>query len=524
MAPLPWPADVSRPDGSPPPQGSGDPSATSANADIAAVAEGAVPGGVGSALRGGAVYAGAAAFQRGLLFLLLPVYTRSLDTAAYGRLSVLLAIATAATILLTIGMEYGFFRTYFELRSDPDRQRRFVTTAWVFLLVAAPSGAAVLALAATPLLVNSDIVPPGDLALALAGAALFVGATVVPLALLRAEERLRDYVLLTGVIALTTAGGTFLAIVVLDAGVAGWFVAVIAANAVTLLVAMRMIPLRLSAGVDRRLLGGALALGLPLVPHMLSHWGLGISNRIVLAGIGSASQVGIYALAANVALPVAILVQGMAQGFMPTYARAATERAALMSLPRVINVQVLLVLSITIGAMLLGPIVTRYIAPPEYDAAADLVPWLTAGYGVLGLYFLPMNAVALTAGRTGKIWMITVLAAGLNFAALLALVPSLGLTGAAIATTIGYAVLLLGVGLYSRGADNPVHYPWGRLTRVTLVFVAVYVGAVLTSDNRSCVDAVIRLGWLTLCPILLTVTGVVDRREAVSVIRSRGAR
>ena len=35
-------------------------------------------------------------------------------------------------------MDTAFFRTYFALREDPERQRQFVTTAWVFLLVVPP--------------------------------------------------------------------------------------------------------------------------------------------------------------------------------------------------------------------------------------------------------------------------------------------------------------------------------------------------------------------------------------------------
>ena len=60
----------------------------------------------------------AAAFQRGLVFLLLPVYTHVLNPADYGRLSILLAIAAAANIVLSFGIDTAFFRTYFALRED----------------------------------------------------------------------------------------------------------------------------------------------------------------------------------------------------------------------------------------------------------------------------------------------------------------------------------------------------------------------------------------------------------------------
>lgn len=478
------------------------------------------PSSLASALRSGAVYVAMAAFQRGIIFLLLPVYTRVLDPARYGRLSVLLAIAAAAIILLSCGIDTAFFRSYFALRHEPERQQRFVTTVWVFLLVVPAAATALLTLVAALLFTNSDVVSAGELALALAGAAVFVSATVVPLSLLRAQERLRDFVVLTTVTGVATAVFTLLAVVVLDGGVAGWLIAVVVANLLTLAVAVRLIPLRLDAGIDRALLRGALVLGLPLIPHVLSHWGLGISNRLVLAGIASDSDVGRFALAANIAIPVAIVMQSMGNAFMPTYARAATERAALDALRRVIMVQFLMVLTVATLGMLVGPIVVRYLAPSEYSAAADLVPWIAAGYGLLGLYFLPMNAVALTEGRTGKVWIVTFAAAGVNLVCLLALVPAVGLIGAGIAMTLGYLVLLTGVAIYSHGPGNPVSYQWGRMARGVLVFAAIYAAAVLTSGDRTVVDLSIRLGWLVVVvPLLLVLARVVDFVHLASAAR-----
>jgi O-antigen/teichoic acid export membrane protein len=494
------------------------------SAGIGAVAD-LAPAPLGSAVRSSAVYAGAAVFQRGIIFLLLPVYTRVLAPAQYGRLSVLLAIAAAAAIVLSCGMDTAFFRAYFALQSDPAGQRRFVTTAWTFLLAVPPAIAALLALVAGPFLVHSEIAPPAELALALAGAALLVSGTVVPLALLRAEERLRDYLVLAAVTAGTTAALTLVAVVGLDAGVAGWLVAVVVANAVTLAAAIRIIPFRRAGGIDRHLLAGALALGLPLIPHMLSHWGLGISNRVLLAGMVSTSKVGIYALAANIALPVAIVMQGMAQGFMPSFARAATNSAALDALRRVVNLQFLLVLAFTTLGALLGPIAVRQLASPAYAGAADLVPWLALGYGLLGLYFIPMNAVALTAGRTRRVWVITLAAATTNLVCLVALVPRLGLLGAAMATPAGYLVLLAGVAIFSRGADNPVRYDAARMRRGLLVFAAVYGLAVATSGDRTLIDACIRCAWLGSAPALLVLAHVVDRDQLTSTAwgsRARG--
>jgi O-antigen/teichoic acid export membrane protein len=218
-------------------------------------------------------------------------------------------------------------------------------------------------------------------------------------------------------------------------------------------------------------------------------------------------------------------MQGMAQGFMPSFARAATNNAALNALRRAIGVQYLMVLAITTFGALLGPIAVRHLASPEYAAAADLVPWLALGYGLLGLYFIPMNAVALTAGRTRRVWIITVAAAATNLVCVLTLVPVLGLLGAALAAPAGYLVLLVGVAIFSRGADNPVRYDTGRMGRGLLVFAAVYGLAVATSGDSTLVDACIRLAWLCSAVPLLVWAHVIDRDQLTSKLwesRARG--
>ena len=455
------------------------------------------------------MYAGAAALQRALIFLLLPVFTRAFSPGEYGRLSVLLAIASAAIIVLSLGLDTAFFRTYFRLRSDRTAQERFVRTTWTFLLIAPAALAIVAGTVSAPLLREDGLISPTELGLALAGAALFVSANVVPMAVLRAEERLAEYLILTLATAIATAAATLIGVVALDGGVLGWLIGVAVANTITLVLATRLIPFRTPGRPDRELLLPALALGIPLIPHMLSHWGLGISNRLVLAGFVDPTDLGIYALAANVALPVAIVMQGMAQGFMPSFARAATESESLAALRRVIDVQVLLVLAVTTAGALLGPVATRFLAPPEYADAAALVPWLALGYGFLGLYFIPMNAVALTAGRTGKVWLLTVAAAATNLSCLVLLVPRIGLLGAALSASVGYLVLLVGVTAYSHGADNPVRYSWSKICRAILVFAALYVAARETSGDRSLMDAAIRVAWIGCCLPLLVAARVV---------------
>lgn len=447
-------------------------------------------------VRNGAVYAGAAAFQRALTFLLLPLYTHALSPSEYGRLGVILMVTTAAVILFSLGLEFSLFRNFFQLASDPQRQRRLVNSVWSFLIVASLASACVLSAVIAPWLPPDAIVNPTELTIGFAGAALFVSATTVPLALLRAQQRLRDYLVLNAISAVATAAFTLTLVVGFDAGVPGWLLAVLLANLTAAIAALRVVPWRRPRPFDRDLVRATVLLGLPLIPHFLGQWALQLADRAVLAGIVSTATLGVYTLAATLSLPALILVQGLGQGFMPTYAAAATSDAERARLPSVVTVQAVGVLAVCLTIALLGPPLVELAAPATYDGARPLIPWIVLGYAFLGLYGIPMSGLSLGMGRTQFVWIATGAAAAVNLGLVYVLVPAYGILAAAIASAIGYLALLLAVGWHSRSPLNPVRYQWSRLLRAVAVVAAAYTAATLTTGDTGVLNALARVAWL----------------------------
>ena len=82
------------------------------------------------------------------------------------------------------------------------------------------------------------------------------------------------------------------------------------------------------------------------------------------------------------------------------------------------------------------------------------------GYGFLGLYSIPMNGATLMAGRGRFAWVATVGSAGLNIALLFVFVPNYGIKAAAIASAVGYLVLLVTISIYAHARPNPIRYRW----------------------------------------------------------------
>jgi len=472
-------------------------------------------------LRSAAVYAFGAAFQRVLLFALLPVVTRVMSPADYGVLSLLLAISQAAAIILAFGLDLSIFRTFFALSDEPDRQRAFLDSVWRFLVLVPVLTAIVVGVTVWALFGDVGILHGPDIMLALLAAAMFVAGTTVPLSLFRAEQRLRDYLILVGVSALVLPGLILLLVVVLDGEARGWLEATVIANVTTLIAAAMLVPWRRSSRFSWDHVKPGLALGVLLVPHYLSHWALNVADRIVLAGIVSASALGIYSLAANLAVPVLILVQSLNQGFIPTYAKAGTQRGHEADLQDVVVMQITLVFTICLIGAALGPALVDVIAPSSYDAAADLIGWLMLGYCFLGLYYVPMNGATLGAGRGRFAWVATLTSSAVNIGLLVITVPTGGLRAAAIASAIGYGLLLILIAIYARGRGNPVTYRWRSILPAAGICITTYAAAVLTVDPDGFKGLAGRCLWLALAAPALVHFGFQGRGPAQLVRRFR---
>ncbi len=427
-------------------------------------------------MRSATVFALAAALQRGLQFVLLPLYTRALTPGQYGILSLILSVAAAVAILFAFGLDLSIFRTFFGLADDPKRQARFVSSIWRFLLVVPLTLAVIIGMSIWAFWGHVGKIDGPEVLLALLSAALLVAATTVPLAILRAGKRLRDYLVVTGTSAVSTAGLTVLFVVVFHDGTLGWLVALCIANACTLTIAAITLPFEPSLGFDRSAVRRALMFGLPLLPHFLSQWALQLADRAICAGIVSAVALGIYSLAANMAVPAMVLVQSLNNGFMPAYALAGTTASARKSLPEMVTVQVVVVTIICLGGALLGPPFVSVASPASYHSAGALVPWLILGYGFLGLYYIPMNGATLGAGRGRFAWIATATSAATNVGLLYIFVPIDGIYAAAVASAVGYLVLLVTIAIYAAGRGNPVVYPWSHI--VPAVALAAIIFAV----------------------------------------------
>ena len=428
------------------------------------------------AARGSTTYAVAAFLQRGIGFVMLPIYVRAMPPAEYGQLAVVLTVAAAIGTLVSFGLETAIFRTWFQLANDRREQQRFVNTVGLFLLVVPISVTGLTVVTVGPLLAQGFSVPADAMALGLLGVAVRTVAFTLPMVLLRAQERLRPYLLVTGISVVADTALMVGFVVVLGAGVNGWLIATLISASVLLVTGLVVDGRRWSTTFEWRHLRFALAFGLPLLPHAFSHWALSLSDRAILGAFAPAADVGVYNLAYQLALPLSVLAVALHQGVMPLYAQASVEEERRHELAAVVTNQSFITLCLGLGAALIGPPFILLAMPETYARATEALPWISLGLTFFGLYLIPMDAISVMAGRTRWVWIATVFAAVANIGLNLWLVPRVGYVAAAVNTAIGYAVLLVAIFvLMLRTTLARIPYEWRRLGLGA--FIALGAGA-----------------------------------------------
>lgn len=445
--------------------------------------------------------------QQGLVFALLPFLTRAVTPAEFGRITVATTAAGLAAIVMGLGLEAPVFRLWFARAEQPAVRNRYLATARTLLGISSISIAMVLALAAWLLPVDSEAWSPSLISIAGAGgvAAVFVSTYVLPL--LRAQDRLRAYltVQLTSAILQPLLLGSF--VLLLGWGAVGWITAAATAHWIAAVVGGRKAPSTgRAAALDRPARRELLSFGLPLVPHGLSHWALAGVDRLVLVGFVSSASVGVYGLAYRIAQLVSIVVTELNRAMMNEYGRlvaldqSADERAR--RLGGLAEVQIAASVAIAFVLAVLAPPTFRLLFPPEYGSGAAILPWVALGYAFFGMYYVPTNILVLVEGRSRWLWTGTSSGAAVNLAANLVLIPRMGIVGAAQATAIGYATMLIVVSTYA--------------LRVTSVRPRIRIGKTLTFVLASAVSgAAITVfplpgaaGWVVPIAASLAVSGL----------------
>jgi O-antigen/teichoic acid export membrane protein len=431
--------------------------------------------------------------------LLLPLYTAYLSPADYGKIEILIAASAVLLVVLRRGVSEGFFRFYFD-SPDATHRRTVIRTTFWFTMATATVALVLATTFAEPLSHALQLGDEPDLVRA-AAVGLWAQMNYSQLTVvLRAEERSFQFVIATLANVLITIAVTVLLVVVLDRGPLG---ALIGAFAGTLAVYAVLLVLRradLGFEFDRPLLRAMNRFGTPLIPAALGLWAISFADRWFIAVLDDQSEVGVYSVAVRVASAVVLLQLAFRRAW-PAFAYSIEDdREARTTYAQVLTYVVLVTSWVALGLTLLAPWLVRLLtSEPAFYRAADAVGPLAFST----VAYAGFSVISIGPGRSRRTqgnWVVAGLGALVNVALCIALIPSYGMVGAAVATLAAYVVLFLGMVVYA-GRVFPVTYEWRRVITAVAVAAGLAVLGASASPPLAVAITVAAVFPIALAPI-----------------------
>jgi O-antigen/teichoic acid export membrane protein len=254
---------------------------------------------------------------------------------------------------------------------------------------------------------------------------------------------------------------------------------------------------------DLTLLRDGMVFALPLVPAMFGVYLLNSADRLIIQGMLGAEPLARYQVAYNIgSLPILVLL-ALDNVWLPRIFAVEDDehRGAVLAASR--DALYKLLAPAMVALSLGSPLLLRLWAPPEFRT--DQLLLVTAVVIVSAVPYAAALSVTrglLARNATGTVATATVVAALANVVLNFALIPGLGLTGAALATLAAFALQHLLLLLRDRRSHRLNRRPGSGLvqTAVSVCLALLAVALPVTPGGLAlrCVLAIACIPWFAL--------------------------
>lgn len=405
-----------------------------------------------------AIYLAANLTSAAIPFLLLPILTRYLSPAEYGEIALFQSLVAGLGAFVGLSVHGAANRKHYDLADNPGEMRDFIGACLQILLCTSLIAGLLLLLARDLLRREFGIDPQWLGGAVLASLASFL--TGLRLGQWQVRKQARSYGLFQIAQAAVSVGTALVAVVVMLGGAAGRIEALIATSAT--FAALSLVSLARDDLLGWRwrpdFLREALAFGLPLMPHIAGIFLLGMADRLLVGRELGKAPVGIYMVAAQVAMALALVADAVNKAYVPWLYERLKQDSPSEKRQIVRNTWRYFAVALLLAAVMaaLGPWLVAWLAGPGYAAAGALVGWLALGQAFSGMYLMVTNYVFYSR-RTAGLSLVTIGSGAVNILLILALIPHYGLAGVAIAYALSMGLRFL---LTWRLAQRCHPMPW----------------------------------------------------------------
>lgn len=393
-------------------------------------------------IRSAVAYIASSAASRAIGLLLLPVVTRYLAPEDYGVWAVYAGVLAIVACFVGLNLHGNITRKFFRLSSAelPGYAGSvLLVLAGSFLVVAAVW---IAALAVVPLLPGVQrswlLVLP-----AVAGAQMIIQ---IEQTFSRCREQPGRFAVVEIGLALTAAGVSLPLLIAYGWGWQAPAAGLVASCTLWAALALARLWLRNDIAWSARAaeMREILVVSLPQIPHLLGFIVLTNSDRLLLGYYLGTSAAGVYAIGFTLATPVLLLSEGVFKAWTPwlfrTLEAGKADAATMTAVARGALRAVAALAALALVYVVLMRIAFPFLIDQRYAQSADIFPVLAVAFWMRAIYQVAFSLL-LFAGNTAPLAKANLIAAAVNVAANLVLIPVLGLWSAPVALLSGFATL-----------------------------------------------------------------------------------
>jgi len=335
--------------------------------------------------RDAVLYGGAAAINALFGIITFPLLARHFDVAEYGLIDLLTAVSSLLAVVVVFGQDSAVARFYYGVQGDVARREVVSESAYIQMFTLCATLAVVL--------LNLDAflgwfgLRPEDAALL--GVVLLTApvqlATNFAMNLLKwTFERRRFLVLSVGSVAARMVA-ILIAITFFDLGVFGLFALTLCVQAAFAAYGLVCIRGHLQWVVDGRHVAQLLRFGLPLGVIGIAAAAAPAVERVAISTIAGATQLGLYAAGAKIALLLSLFVQAFQTAWGPFSLALYDQDDSQRTFDLVLRSLAFLVICGAMTLHVLGDFLVDLLASDRYAGAAVVVFPLAMALAIQGV-------------------------------------------------------------------------------------------------------------------------------------------
>jgi O-antigen/teichoic acid export membrane protein len=392
----------------------------------------------------------------GIPFLLIPVLTRYLTPEDYGMIATFNTFVGVVSVFVGLSMSGAVGVSYFHLSKE--ELKKYIGNVFNILLLSFVIVTMVVFIFESQIISKLGL-PVFWLYVAIP-IALMQMITAINLALWRAQQKAKPFVLYSLAQTLFNISLSLFLIIVLNYGWQGRVMGISSAMILFGALSMFFIYIRGYGVVNysAEYMKDALKFGIPLIPHQIALWLRSGVDILIITSIVGVSHTGLYSVGLQFGMVVGILAHAFNNAFSP-YLYEKLKNITPQIQKNLVKFTYIYFLGILIFAMALSTffiLLIPYFLGQNFQGAGKFIYWISLGYAFQAMYFMVVNYI-FYAKKNHLLSMVTISTSVFHVFLSYTLVSYYGALGAAYASVISSFLTFV---LVWRVSSKVFKMPW----------------------------------------------------------------